>query len=128
ADADFLDLLDSLLDNYNYRGNSYGVEGSEFSECVECGADNGVGVLRHPFKHADGCSVPQNEAKFSALRQAAADLLARRECHANCCDFNRRVSVEQRLLDAASGKKPLPTREECRELAMKLGVPELSRA
>jgi hypothetical protein len=39
-------------------------------------------------------------------------------------DFNRRVKVEQRLLDAASGKLPLPTAQECRELANSLGVPE----
>lgn len=39
-------------------------------------------------------------------------------------DFARRVPVEQRLFDAANGKSPLPTTDECRELAMKLGVPD----
>lgn len=38
-------------------------------------------------------------------------------------DLNRRAEVEQRLLDAASGKKPIPTAEECRALALQLGVP-----
>jgi hypothetical protein len=42
-------------------------------------------------------------------------------------DFDRRVKVEQRLLDAASGKRPLPTREECRELAHILGIPDEHR-
>lgn len=39
-------------------------------------------------------------------------------------DLNRRVEVEQRLLDASSGKKPLPTAEECKALAYRLGVPD----
>jgi hypothetical protein len=39
-------------------------------------------------------------------------------------DFARRVRVEQRLLDAASGKQPLPDRDECRALAHILGVPD----
>lgn len=42
-------------------------------------------------------------------------------------DFARRVPVEQRLLDAASGKKPLPTADECRELALRLGKPHHQR-
>jgi mannose-6-phosphate isomerase-like protein (cupin superfamily) len=43
-------------------------------------------------------------------------------------DFERRVAVEQRLLDAYTGKAPLPTREECRELAHRLGIPDEYRA
>lgn len=39
-------------------------------------------------------------------------------------DFARRVEVEQRLLDAFTGKRPLPTREECRDLAHTLGIPD----
>lgn len=39
-------------------------------------------------------------------------------------DFDRRVFVENRLLNAATGKEPPPTPEECRTLAMKLGVPD----
>lgn len=38
--------------------------------------------------------------------------------------LNRRAVVEQVLLDVANGKRDLPTREECRKLALKLGVPE----
>lgn len=34
-----------------------------------------------------------------------------------------RAKVEQRLLDAANGKAPVPTAEECRELALTLGDP-----
>lgn len=37
--------------------------------------------------------------------------------------LRRRARVEQRLFDAASGKKPLPDADECRELAQKLGTP-----
>jgi hypothetical protein len=42
-------------------------------------------------------------------------------------DLNRRVVVEQRLLDAYHGKAPLPTREECLDLAKTLGVPDEHR-
>jgi hypothetical protein len=38
--------------------------------------------------------------------------------------INRRVPIEQVLLDAANGKCPLPTAEDCRSLAMRLGSPE----
>lgn len=36
-------------------------------------------------------------------------------------EINRRVPVEQYLLDVANGRKSLPGREKCRELAQKLG-------
>lgn len=38
--------------------------------------------------------------------------------------LNRRAAVEQTLLNCAAGRQPLPTAESCRELALKLGVPE----
>lgn len=38
--------------------------------------------------------------------------------------LSRRVKVEQRLWNAYYGKEPLPTREECRDLALLLGVPD----
>lgn len=38
--------------------------------------------------------------------------------------LNRRAEVEQELLDVANGKKPLLSRNRCRKLALKLGVPE----
>jgi hypothetical protein len=37
--------------------------------------------------------------------------------------LNRRAEVEQWLFDASTGKRALPNAEECRALAMKLGVP-----
>lgn len=37
-------------------------------------------------------------------------------------DLNRRATVEQMLFDVASGKRPVPTRQECRQLAMYLGI------
>lgn len=44
-------------------------------------------------------------------------------------DFlNRRVLVETALLEAAAGKRPLPTAAECRALARKLGVPDQLQA
>jgi hypothetical protein len=44
------------------------------------------------------------------LRTAAASL-------------NRRVDVENVLFAVAAGKRPTLTRDECRDLAMKLGTP-----
>ena len=41
--------------------------------------------------------------------------------------INRSVPVEQELLDIANGKRPLPTAEDCRRMAMKLGVPTKHR-
>lgn len=38
-------------------------------------------------------------------------------------ELKRRVSVENYLWQAHAGKKPLPDREKCRELAQKLGIP-----
>lgn len=44
-------------------------------------------------------------------------------------ELNRRAVVEQTLWDIANGKRDVPTREECREWAVKLGVaPELMDA
>lgn len=37
--------------------------------------------------------------------------------------LNERVKVEQELFDCASGKRVMPTREQCRQWAMRLGVP-----
>lgn len=38
--------------------------------------------------------------------------------------FAHRVPVEEELLRIAAGKHPLPDRDKCRELALKLGIPE----
>lgn len=38
-------------------------------------------------------------------------------------ELNRRVTVENVLLNVASGKRPMLTKEECRQLAYKLGIP-----
>lgn len=37
--------------------------------------------------------------------------------------LTRRVVVENYLLKASDGRKPLPDADKCRELAIKLGVP-----
>lgn len=38
--------------------------------------------------------------------------------------LNRRAEVEQYLWDCVHGKKPLPDQEQCRQMALKLGVPD----
>lgn len=42
--------------------------------------------------------------------------------------LNRRTTVENMLFEMAAGKRPLPTAEECREMALKLGVPDELRS
>lgn len=42
-------------------------------------------------------------------------------------ELNRRVEVENVLLNVAKGKRPPPTPEECRMLAYKLGMPNESK-
>ena len=42
--------------------------------------------------------------------------------------LNRRVEVERELWLVFYGKRPVPTREECREWALKLGVPDNSNS
>lgn len=37
--------------------------------------------------------------------------------------INRRATVEQWMFDAARGKRPMPTPDELREWAIKLGTP-----
>jgi hypothetical protein len=37
-------------------------------------------------------------------------------------DLNRRATVEQMLFDVAAGKRPLPDREDCRQIALYLGI------
>lgn len=36
--------------------------------------------------------------------------------------LNRSVGIQNELFQMAAGKKPLPDREKCRELALKLGT------
>lgn len=42
--------------------------------------------------------------------------------------LNERAKVEQELIDCANGKRTLPGKEQCREWAMRLGVPAEWRA
>lgn len=42
-------------------------------------------------------------------------------------ELNRRVVVENELLKVASGKRPMLTKDECRDLAYKLGIPTRER-
>lgn len=41
--------------------------------------------------------------------------------------INRRNKVETMLWDMWRGKRPLPTKDECREMALLLGVPTKKR-
>lgn len=36
--------------------------------------------------------------------------------------INRSVPIEQELLDAANGRRPLPTAEDCRRMGLALGT------
>lgn len=42
--------------------------------------------------------------------------------------LNRRAEVEQELLDASRGKRPMPNQVQLRKWAMRLGVPDEWRA
>lgn len=39
-------------------------------------------------------------------------------------ELNKRVEIENELFRMAQGKQPLPTKQECRVLALKLGTPK----
>lgn len=43
-------------------------------------------------------------------------------------ELNRRVTVENYLWACVAGKKPLPDKDKCQELAVKLGVPTQYRS
>jgi len=42
-------------------------------------------------------------------------------------EINRRVKVEAQLWDYYHGKKDLPNKEQCKEMALTLGVPDSYR-
>lgn len=65
--------------------------------------------LTNPRKRFD-------EAKLAELERELAAAIER-----NVAIINRRVAVEQILIDAGNGKRLPPTREECRKLAQALG-------
>lgn len=60
-------LLCQLFNEYAYYDDSYGVDGSDFNVCSECGAENGAGVLRHPFEHAEDCQIAKYEHELDEL-------------------------------------------------------------
>lgn len=39
-------------------------------------------------------------------------------------DLNRRVDIENELFEISKGRKPIPTHEECKIMALKLGTPK----
>jgi hypothetical protein len=64
------------------------------------------------FRVLDECAV--------ALRQLLDDIKTLDSIAA--AEINRRVPVEQYLLDVYHGKHPLPDKDKCLELARQLGV------
>lgn len=66
-----------------------------------------------------------SRAEIERLRARVAELEGElKNRHAEYAKaLNRRCTVEDVLYDVAAGKRDLLTREECRELAIKLGVP-----
>jgi hypothetical protein len=71
-----------------------------------------------------GAYIIQLESENNQLRQQVADLWAERDRRAAeyTKTLNRRVDVENILASVATGKRDALTREECRDLAIKLGV------
>lgn len=39
-------------------------------------------------------------------------------------ELNRRVEIENELIDIANGKRPIPSRDDCQVMALKLGTPK----
>lgn len=64
--------------------------------------------------HGAGC-VPFAVEWVGRMKETPTDAMW-------CESFNRRVAVEQLMFDAARGKRPLPTAEELRAWALKLGT------
>lgn len=63
---------------------------------------------KRPGRQADG---PLSDAERAWMRSYETSL-------------NRRAAVEEVLIAVANGKRDLLTREECRGMAAKLGVPD----
>lgn len=91
-----------------------------FTEELRWGPDTGFTFYR------DGARVRDLDL-FEDRHVMAAFMAGQQVALPVAVDFDRRVRVEQRLLDAASGKAPMPTQEECRELAYILGIPDGNR-
>lgn len=73
-----------------------------------------VDALRNEMDAIFGIDAARRKANAAILKATGDRLDA----------LNRRAAVEQILFDAAAGKRHLPGPEECRALAMKLGVPD----
>jgi hypothetical protein len=71
-----------------------------------------------------GAYIIQLESENNQLRQQVADLWAERDRRSShyTKTLNRRVDVENILASVATGKRDALTPDECRDLAIKLGV------
>jgi hypothetical protein len=67
--------------------------------------------------HGEGC-VPHAREWLQELKNKPADATW-------VAMFARRCEVEQLMFDAARGKRPMPTQQELREWALKLGTPHV---
>lgn len=82
-------------------------------------ASGGAGVGCETPEPCPHCSEGAKAKQIELLRE---ELQRERAEHDK--DLNCRVSVETRLLATARGKKPPPDAFECKEMALKLGIPD----
>jgi hypothetical protein len=70
-------------------------------------------------------STPELAAEHlrKRLAERAVDTNIQAALKDHASRLNRCAAIEQELIDIANGKRDLPTREECRELALRLGDP-----
>lgn len=71
----------------------------------------------HRAMQAAEGDVGAQQRELDQLRQSVAWM---REYEKS---LNERAKVEQELFDCANGKAPLPSKEQCRQWALRLGVP-----
>lgn len=115
--AELRESATALDDAYNDFGQGYGFEETanhlrQFADLIEQ-AEKGVtdDVIDKADRAAELSSQPEPLTELQKVMRTN--------------DLNRRAEVEIILLDISSGKRDLPTREECKELALRLGVPEV---
>ena len=89
----------------------------EFTEKLSRAADN----LWSGGWDEDAAAVWEAADRIEELEQARAHAT---ELDAILADrFRRSCPIEEKLLAAGMGKAPLPTKEECLQWAVKLGIP-----
>ena len=70
--------------------------------------------------YTDGQAIERElNAALARVKELETELIRRHAEYAKA--LNKRVDVENELARAGAGKRELPTRNECREWALKLG-------